>query len=534
MQKFHQHASKLETPQSEQADPKQVPNSAGGYSFQVSKWSQLDRFLVLGTESGTFYLTEKELTLTNIKSVNECLVEDPVRTINRIVEVSDKRLAPKNDPAIFALAVAFGAKLKIAPAILEEALLKVCKTGTDILHFCEYAQSQRGWGRTLRRAVARWYGTRSRSAEDLAYQMVKYRQRDRWAQRDALRLSHPVSSDPVKRAIFALVAGNYDETKYRAALGENPSPKMIEGYFSASKAKTEKEAIEAIKTFGITREMVPTDLLKPKVWEALLQKMPVIASIRNIGNLSKHSLLNELSEGEKLIMERLSEQVLVKAKVHPLQVLSALLTYSQGHGMRGSGTWNVNSRIVDALDRGFEYCFQNVEPTGLRIQVALDVSGSMSSGTVGGVPGLTPRMASSALSMIFARREPNCYIMAFSDQFMHLSVGARERLDDVMKKTERLPFQGTDCSLPMVYALQKKIPTDLFIVMTDNETWAGRIHPHQALEQYRRKMNIPAKLVVCGMTANQFTIAHPDDPGMLDLVGYSADIHQVITSFAKV
>jgi 60 kDa SS-A/Ro ribonucleoprotein len=493
----------------------------------------LDRFLVLGTEGGTYYLTEKALTLTNVKSVTACLAEDPTRTINRIVEVSQNRLAPKNDPAIFALAVAFGAKPQVGPEVMEQALLKVCQTGTDILHFCEYVQSQLGWGRTLRRAVSRWYGTRSRSVDDLAYQLVKYRQRDNWAQRDVLRLAHPVSRDPVKRAIFALVAGKYDEARYREALGENPSPKMIEGYFAASKAKTEKEVVEAIKTFGITREMVPTEHLTPKVWGALLHKMPVIASIRNLGNLSKHDLLSELSEGEKSVLERLSEPVLQKAKVHPLQVLSALLTYSQGHGTRGSGTWKVNSRIVDALDRGFEYCFKNVEPTGLRIQVALDVSGSMSSGTVGGVSGLSPRMASAALSMIFARRESNCYIMAFSDRFMPLNIGPRQRLDDVVQATSQLPFMRTDCSLPMICALQKKIPTDLFIVLTDNETWAGQMHPYQALTKYRNQMNINSKLVVVGMTANKFTIAVPNDPGMLDVVGYSSDIHQVITSFAS-
>jgi len=44
-----------------------------------------------------------------------------------------------------------------------------------------------------------------------------------------------------------------------------------------------------------------------------------------------------------------------------------------------------------------------------------------------------------------------------------------------------LPFGRTDCALPMVWALRKGLEIDHFCVYTDNETWAGTIHPHQAL-----------------------------------------------------
>ena len=46
--------------------------------------------------------------------------------------------------------------------------------------------------------------------------------------------------------------------------------------------------------------------------------------------------------------------------------------------------------IVDALDAAFYTAFENVEPTGKRLLLALDVSGSMDGGEVAGVPGLTP------------------------------------------------------------------------------------------------------------------------------------------------
>ena len=36
---------------------------------------------------------------------------------------------------------------------------------------------------------------------------------------------------------------------------------------------------------------------------------------------------------------------------------------------------------------------------------------------------------------------------------------------------------GTDCAQPMIYAKKKNLKVDVFIVYTDSETWAGRIHP---------------------------------------------------------
>lgn len=91
---------------------------------------------------------------------------------------------------------------------------------------------------------------------------------------------------------------------------------------------------------------------------------------------------------------------------------------------------------------------------------------------------------------------------------------------------------GTDCALPMLYAMDQKIPVDVFSIYTDSETWHGRIHPSQALQEYRQKMGIPSKLVVVGMVSNGFTIADPNDAGMIDVVGFDTATPQVISDFS--
>jgi 60 kDa SS-A/Ro ribonucleoprotein len=103
----------------------------------------------------------------------------------------------------------------------------------------------------------------------------------------------------------------------------------------------------------------------------------------------------------------------------------------------------------------------------------------------------------------------------------------------VLRYTRNVNFGGTDCALPMLYALEKALPVDVFVVLTDNETWAGRVHPVETLRGYRRKTGIPAKLIVVGMTSTRFSIADPEDGGMLDIVGFDSAAPAVMTDFAR-
>ncbi len=107
MFKFTKLFSTKTTPQREPIPgSNQVPNSAGGHAWEIDDWGRLDRFLVLGSEGGTFYVGERELTIANAEVVSRCLASDGIRTIDRIVAISETGRAPKNDPAIFSLAMA--------------------------------------------------------------------------------------------------------------------------------------------------------------------------------------------------------------------------------------------------------------------------------------------------------------------------------------------------------------------------------------------------------------------------------------------
>jgi 60 kDa SS-A/Ro ribonucleoprotein len=547
MFKLHKLFDKKTTPQNLPMDSDQVKNSAGGFTWQLDDWARLDRFLILGSEGGTFYVSERELAAANADVVRRCIAADGPRTVSRIVAISEAGRAPKNDPAIFSLAMA--AKLGDEPTrrAAYSALPQICRIGTHLMHFAEYAQAFGGWGRGMRKAVGAWFNTRS--ANDLALQLAKYQARDGWSNRDLLRLAHPRAATPSHDRLFAWAVSGELPAKGPDDANDDPAMSLIVAMEQLKKTTDVTTASRMIRENRLPRECVPTQFLKfAEIWDALLESMPMTAMIRNLATMTRVGLLAPGSSATNRVITQLREKDrLAKARVHPIAILAALMTYKSGRGVRGDGTWTPVSAVVDSLDAAFYASFGLVEPAGKRMLLALDVSGSMGSGAVAGVPNLTPRVASAAMALVTAATETAHTFVAFTSAaggyggqwgggesgITAMSISPRQRLDDAVNEVSRYPMGGTDCALPMIWAQKNRIDVDTFCIYTDNETWAGNVHPAQALRAYRDARGIPAKLVVVGMTSNGFSIADPNDAGMLDVVGFDTSTPPVIADFAR-
>jgi len=534
--------SMRQTPQSEPVPGQdQHRNNAGGFGFAVDDFVRLDRFLVLGSSGGTYYVKERELTAQNAECVLRCIKADGWRTVLRIAEISESGRAPKNDPALFALAMCAAMGDEATRKMAFDALPKVARIGTHLFHFAQYCSQFRGTGRLFRRGIGGWY--RDKGAVDLSLQLCKYQSRDGWSHRDLLRLAHPEAPTPEHEALFRWVTAGAEGMGERvvnrkgrgvkgyAATGRLPG--IVEAFEIAKRVTAAKDIVALVRERCLPRECVPTQFLKDlAVWEALLENMPMTAMIRNLATMTRVGLLAPLSAATSKVAAYLANaEAIHRARIHPIAVLAALVTYAQGHGERGQHTWTPVPQIIDALDGAFYLSFRNVTATGKRFYLALDLSASMTWNNVSGVFGLRPREASAAMAMVTARTEPAYYVAGFSTGMIAVPVTASQRLDDVVRTIERTPAGGTDCALPMLDALQKRIPVDVFIIYTDAETHSGYVHPCQALREYRQKMGVAAKLVVVGMTATEITIADKDDGGMLDVVGFDAAIPEVIRDF---
>ncbi len=521
--------SSRRTPQSDKADPRQVANSAGGYTFELDDQARLRRFLTLGVDGGTYYVGDHALALENAAVLTRLAANDPEGLVATIVEISTQGRAPKQNPALFALAYAASIP-EAAPAALA-ALPQVARTGTHLFVFAGYVEQFRGWGRGLRRAVANWYT--AKDADAVAYQAVKYRQREGWSHRDLLRLAHPVTAVPALRETFEWIL--------RGQVGAEV-PAIVSGFVAAQEATDVATWTRLVRDHGLSWEMLPDAALnEAAVWEALLDSgLPQTALMRQLPRLTRLGVLPALGGRTAEVAAQLADaDRLGKARVHPVNVLVAQRTYASGHSARGAGEWTPTPAITDALDAAFYAAFGAVRLSGKRTMLAVDVSGSMAA-PISGMP-ITAREASAALALVQLATEPSAAAYGFasgpsrtwhSSVLKPLGISPRRRLDDALSVMDAMDFGGTDCALPMVHATQAGLEVDTFVVYTDNETWAGNVHPHQALQAYREKTGIPAKLVVVGMTSTGFSIADPTDAGMLDIAGFDAAVPNLITEFA--
>lgn len=525
--KAYQSFSTKQTPQSEPITNKpMVANAGGGYSFAIDDWKRLDRFLVLGNAGGTYYASEKKLTKENAECIIRCIQLDGIRTVNRIAEISDTGRAPKNDPALFALAVCAGLGNEQTKKSAFAVLPKVARIGTHLFHFITYVEQFRGWGRGLTNAIKDWYS--EKSLDKLAYDVIKYQSRDGWAHRDLLRLAHPKSVDATRNALYKWIV----DTAVTEGLHE-----IVVAFESAKKAQTAKEIVSLITEHNLPRECVPTQFLNDAaVWDALLAKMPLEAMVRNLAKMTAVGLIKPMSSAMNTIVSALSNaDTIKKSRLHPFKLLIALKIYSQGRGDRGKLEWAPVSQVADALNDAFYAAFANVIPTGKRYVLGIDCSASMTWGenNLSACGNMQAREGAAAMALITASIEKQYAIMGFSSAFVPLNISPRQRLDDVCNTINQVSAGSTNCALPMLWALENKIQADVFVVYTDNETNYGNIHPCQALQQYRQRTGISAKLIVCGMTATQFSIADQNDTGMLDCVGFDSSTPQVISDFAK-
>ena len=507
-----------------------VITNQGGEAYEVDALKKFQRFLILGTEGGTFYASEQKLTLDHMQNVRNVIDQYGVKAVDMIVKVSEGGRAPKNDPALAALAIAASAESVETRRYALQVLPRVARTPTHLFHFVEYVTKMRGWGKQLRRGIANWY--LQKDNDQLAYQVSKYVQRDGWSNADLLRLSHPMTFDETKNKIFRWVVDGY--------VSYHEDDRALDYLYAVERVKVETDIakiVQLIQDYNLPREVLPTFALNnPEVWEALLEKMPTQAMLRNLGVMSSVGLLNPFSDSQRKVVERLQKHGSLR-RIHPLDILKAKMVFEAGHGVKSDKTWDVNQAIIDTLEDSFYASFGEIEPTYKRLLLALDVSGSMQYGEYGnqnwlGIPNFSPRIAAAVLAMVTARTEPDFHIMAFSNRFIRLNISRHDSLETVMKKTGYLPSGGTDCALPMEYARKNKLDVDAFIVYTDSET--GGFNPMGALKLYRNERGIKdAKLIVNAMVSSYYSIADPSDPNTLDCVGFDTATPMVMSDFIR-
>lgn len=553
--------------------PGMVRNNAGGYSYALSDLATLNRFLIIGSEGGTYYQNQADATTQNIACLNRLLDAGNLDAVRLIGSVSQRGLSPKNDHAIVALAIALSHSNNDVFWTASEQIGNVIRIGTHLYLLMESLKRTGGLRRKrVRVAIARFLA--GWSSRTLEVNTVKYGSRHGWSMNQVFDIIRPRSVSPAWNAVawwmnyrskgwtgadgaprylprdITIGVGSKREGYESFAIDMLSDTPLIAAFEAAHWAETEQQIIRLILDSFLPWEAIPTQwLASANVWEALIWSMKPEAMMRNLARMTVNGLI---TSGSNDVLDRInavltSEESLSQARLHPMKLLIALRTYTSGRSARGNATWTPVSEVGEILERGFYNAFRYVAPTGMRRLLAVDVSHSMTAPVLD-FPGLSARDVAACLMMVLKRREPSAKMVAFSDggqsgkwlsRSTHekvvtpIDIEANATLAQVSQFMANLNFGGTDCALPILWADRFGFDFDSFEIITDNETYAGAIHPSAAIRQYRTKTGIPARMATIGVTSTGFSIADPKDPMMLDVVGLTPDMPSILASFVK-
>lgn len=508
-------------PQTTPLNSQQIKNNAGGYSYEITEFEQLQRFVTIGTIGGTYYVDQNSLTRTNVDSVIKAIKKDGVKAVQIITDIDVQGRAVKKSSALYALALAIKHGDNETRQEAYRSINKIARTGSHLFELLQTLNDVgKGWGRGLKNAVANWYT--DKTDDSLSYQVIKYRQRNGWTHRDVLRQAHPKSDSKV--LTYLVKQGDV----------ENYPTRMIEAYETVKKLdftnKSDKsKGITLIREHRLPWETLPTQALNdPDVWKAFIDSgMPITALMRNLGKMSSIGVFNQEANTRTVVETLTNQEAVVKARVHPVNVLFASITYNNGHGTKGSLNWDVNFNVANALDKLFMLSFRNIPKNNLRTLVAIDGSGSMTCYNVNDVP-----LTTIAACMAMVHTEANPYTKTITyDTKVHKEIKVVGEPIQSLRRQVNFNGGGTDIACPITHAMSMVEKPEVIINYTDYETWAGNYHIEQVWEKYRR-MVPNAKLIIVAMTANNIrAFSSPTCEGVLEICGFDPTVPQVIHEF---
>lgn len=260
--------------------PGQVRNNAGGYSFPLPLRTECLRYLIIGSKTGNYYQSAGQVS-TEISRAILAAVNEPATfktLMEDLTDVSVKGRAPRQEMTMMALA----ACIVFAPdqeckALALASIAQICRIPTHLFMLLENVRglSQdkpdkpgKGMGKGMRKALAQFYT--SRSGEELAVLLTKYKNREGWTHKDIFRLIHinpsEMKDDGARLVLEYFMAEDKPErktktgvvipattarTEFLKRLAAIPTPERVDGDVDAEQQKPKASGILSSVTSAI-------------------------------------------------------------------------------------------------------------------------------------------------------------------------------------------------------------------------------------------------------------------------------------------
>ncbi len=434
-------------------------NHEGAPSFRRSLREQVLQVLSTNTLSDTFYIGKEQLALETVEVLLEAREKDHRFLAQAIVWARQEGLM-KLVPTL-ALAILSGRK-GINEQLFRNTFMKTILTPDDLRTYVMLIKGgvvpgRNSIGGKVRDVVREWIGGISE------YHAIKYgsARSEGITLRDIIRLTHPKPASDEHRERFGwLVHGSVGSNSTL-----NP---QIASFEKLKRATTDEEIVALVKQGRLPYEVVVPSVPKmtKSVWTALLHQAPYMNLLRNLNSFREHGVFEEEANVEFAVEKLTNPRAVESSRVLPFRFMEALKAYGFGSAL--------DMRILDAIRQGLELSFVNLPDFGLEkhVTIGTDVSGSMSGCKVSEKGQTMCIDIAGIFTGALLKRTQRSLALPFETHVVDIALSKHDSIAETARKIAEVEGGGTAVGAPVEYLLDRKIKTDVFIGITDNEDWA--------------------------------------------------------------
>ena len=326
------------------------------------------------------------------------------------------------------------------------------------MDFIEVAKTLRGFGRSLKRALADWIASNTNP-----YYAQKYRRQIA----DAIRLSRFKGEDP----IYAYVLDAYPKVKGASA------EKLARAYAEYPELAAHRDFVAAVESGDLAsaarildeRNLDVNSLtayygkFDKALWAVVAKRSPVMRFVKYLAKFLREGVLTP-----ELLKAKVNVESLKKAKVFPFRLCTAYLAVVRGRGFSAEDKW-VLDEIADVMN-DYAQSFDWSAFAGRRWMIAPDVSGSMSS-PIGESSVLTYATVSAMFVGFFLKGIGDVKVLPWDTKVRPYTV---PRADSVMTHIDAITgmvYGGTRMEAAVDDMLANGIETDCAVFLTDTEEY---------------------------------------------------------------
>lgn len=491
-----------------------VRNADNYPAFKQGNKHEFLQTLLTNTLGNTFYADSKKL-LSDTHRIHAQMVQtDPVFVAKAAMYArvfGYMRMQPQIALATLVNNTAISTKL------FNQAFNAIISTPKDLSDFTAIlnGMGKSESGRRVQSAGKAWL-TRFLNSNKAEYWAIKYgaggSAAGKFSLADLIKVYHPRINN---RSLVAYLLGEVSPDSNMLFSFQKERWDSVEELPQISayqRLKTAKTPLE--KASLITHGRLPRDVARyfagdsKVVWNAIGSQMPVMDLLKNLANLERRGVLDDLRPYIESVLG--SKERIQSAKILPYRYLDAMEHV-------GSAYW-----LKDILRQAVEYSFDSVPPIEGRTAIFLDVSGSMK--PISSTTNAAKFKQAAIFAVALAKKTKNSVIaLGFDTKLYEIPISTVDSILTQVEQIERLGGGGTSTNLPIERLLKDKTKVDQIFLITDEQQNSGRGF-YQVLSDYRQRVNPNTTCVVINVDPPTSSGIVPNEPNNYYVYGWSDSV----------